>query len=71
MLVRHLLCGLVVGWLAALVSFLTGDSLKSMLGVYVSGASLGVGLSVLWGHHLGSKAEPLELLRDRTPGSLS
>jgi hypothetical protein len=47
MLLGHLLCGLVVGWLAALASFLMELPLATMLGVYVLGANGGVLLSVL------------------------
>jgi H+/Cl- antiporter ClcA len=43
----HLLCGLIVGWLAAAVSFWMGLSVGSMLGVYALGASLGLVFSVL------------------------
>ena len=44
----HLLCGLIVGWLAAGVSFWIGHSVGSMLGIYALGASLGYAISLLW-----------------------
>jgi hypothetical protein len=44
----HLLCGLILGWLAAAASFWMGHSLDTMLGIYVLGANLGVLLGVLW-----------------------
>jgi uncharacterized protein YacL len=47
MLLGHLLCGLIVGWLAALASFLMELPLVTMLGVYVLGANIGILLSVL------------------------
>lgn len=47
MLLGHLLCGLVVGWLAALASFLMELPLVTMLGIYVLGANVGILLSVL------------------------
>lgn len=55
MMIGHLLCGLVVGWLAAGASLLMGLSLEAMLGIYVLSGSLGLALSVLWslGLHRG------------------
>ncbi len=47
MLLGHLLCGLIVGWLAALASFLMELPLVTMLGVYVLGANVGILLSVM------------------------
>ena len=47
MLLGHLLCGLVVGWLAALTSFWMGLSFEAMLGVYAVSANAAIGLSVL------------------------
>ena len=48
MMIGHLLCGLIVGWLAAGASLLMGISLETMLGIYVLSGSLGFALSVLW-----------------------
>ncbi len=47
MLLGHLLCGLVAGWLAALASFLAGLSFEAMLGVYAVSAYAAIGLSML------------------------
>ncbi len=47
MLLGHLLCGLVAGWLAALASFLAGLSFEAMLGVYAVSAYAATGLSMV------------------------
>ncbi len=47
-MIGHLLCGLIVGWLAAGASLLIGFSLEAMLGIYVLSGSLRFALSVLW-----------------------
>ena len=48
MMIGHLLCGLIVGWLAAGASLLMGFSLETMFGIYVLSGSLGFALGVLW-----------------------
>ena len=54
-MIGHLLCGLIVGWLAAGASLLMGLSLEAMLGMYVLSGSLGIALSVLWTQRVGSE----------------
>jgi hypothetical protein len=49
MLVRHLMVGLLAGVMSVLVGGLTGFSMWALLGFYVLGANLGLGLSVLAG----------------------
>ena len=57
MMIGHLLCGLVVGWLAAGASLLTGSSLETMLGIYVLSGSLGLAFSVLWTQRVQSEGD--------------
>ncbi len=59
MALGHLLCGLVVGWLAALGCFLMGFSVAAMLGVYVLGTNVGILLSVLWTSAIAAAREPI------------
>lgn len=47
-MIGHLLCGLILGWLAAVAAFALEYSIGSMLGWYALGANLGLVLSVLW-----------------------
>lgn len=47
MLLGHLLCGLIFGWLASLASFLMEFSVETMLWVYVLGTSVGMLLGLL------------------------
>ena len=47
MLVRHLICGVVIGLLAAIAGLLAGFSVWAVLGFYVLGANLGLGASAL------------------------
>jgi hypothetical protein len=49
MLIRHLVVGVVVGALAALGSGLMGFSIWAVVGFYILGGNLGLGLSVLAG----------------------
>jgi hypothetical protein len=47
MLVRHLLCGIVIGLLAATAGMLAGFSVWAVVGCCVLGANVGLGASVL------------------------
>ena len=47
MLVRHLLCGIVIGLLAAIAGLLAGFSVGAAVGFYVLGGNVGLGVSAL------------------------
>ena len=47
MLIRHLLCGIVIGVLSALAGALAGYSVWAIAGVYVIGMNVGFGASLL------------------------